>query len=195
MFIVFYFVGKASSSSTSPTTIESIPTPFDEAMIHDDVAEVTTTVNTPSTSTTSAQNVHELTSPATLASRIEQIEELNNSNDTIELLARTDEIEKECHAQLLAEPPEQEEVLDPSILTGLLLKPQLNIDTAAAVDLEAPKPPMSFTDRLADGVHKLRSTIEGSIQEAKKTIEGSIQEACGSIQEADGKRRSLRLKN
>ena len=110
---------------------------------------------------------------------IEQEDVLNLTNDTIELLARTDEIEKECRIPLSAVPPEQE-VTDPSklivdneaekdqseeLLSLITGRPTLTVDTEATEDPSAPERALSLMERAQEGLENVKTACKGFFME------------------------------
>lgn len=110
---------------------------------------------------------------------IKQEDVLNLTNDTIELLARTDEIEKECRTPLSAVPPEQE-VTDPSklivdneaekdqseeLLSLITGRPTLTVDTEATKDPLAPERALSLMERAQEGLENVKTACKGFFME------------------------------
>jgi len=153
-------LGKYIPSSTSSTTSASAPT-----LVEADLASTT-----------------EISAPSTLLwaedENSGEEDELNKSNDTLELLARTDAIEKECRTSLSAVP---QEVTDPSNLVvdteaakdqspteqKMTGPPTLTVDTdtEATEDPSAPERPLSLMERAQEGLKNVKTVCKGFFME------------------------------
>jgi hypothetical protein len=164
-------LGKATPSSTSPTTIASAPT-----LVVTDLTS-TTEINASSIGT-SGQSIEGTASsdklPASGTYHDEnsgQEDELNTTLDTIELLARTDEIEKECRTQLSYKPTVDKATKDESKEVSTLPTeqiagpPTLTVDTEATEDPSAPGRSLSLMELAQEGLETVRTACKGFFME------------------------------
>ena len=176
--VYLLLLGKSVPSSTSSTTSASAPT-----LVEADLTS-TTEISAPSTllpavgieGTASSDKLH--ASDTYQDENSGEEDKLNMSNDTIELLARTDAIEKECRTPLSAVP---REVTDPSSLVldteaakdqsslpteqKMTGPPTLTVDTEATEDPSAPERPLSLMERAQEGLENVKTVCKGFFME------------------------------